>query len=142
MIDPSDVEITFGLSDPELEDEQALKFARKLLPELRQLDEVEKADRTEDVDPEAGVEKADRTEDVDPEAGAKMGLATIVGLLTSHVNTRNLKNFLGWLSDRVPDKPIKLKMKYGGNEIEIEAKSSEELKEAIQSIKDLLGIGG
>jgi hypothetical protein len=127
MIDPSDVEITFGLSDPELEDEEAVRFTRRLLPELRQLDEVE---------------KADRTEDVDPEAGAKMGLATIVGLLTSHVNTRNLKNFLGWLSDRVPDKPIKLKMKYGGNEIEIEAKNSEELKEAIQSIKDLLGIGG
>ena len=124
MTDPSTVEITFGLADPELEDEQSLKFARKLLPELRQLDEVE---------------KADRTEDVDPELGAKMGLATIVGFLTSHVNIANLKSFLAWLSDRVPDKPIKIKMKYGGNEVEIEAKSADELKQAIQSIKDLLG---
>ncbi|OCR02627.1 hypothetical protein BCD67_23085 [Oscillatoriales cyanobacterium USR001] len=122
--DLSNVEITFGLADPELEDDQSLKFAKKLLPELRQLDEVE---------------KADRTEDVDPEMGAKMGLATIVGLLTSHVNILNLKGFLGWLSDRVPDKPIKIKMKYAGNEVEIEAKSSEELKKAIQSIKELFG---
>ena len=41
------VQFTFGLDEPELEDKEKLKFAQKLLPELRDLDEVERADRAE-----------------------------------------------------------------------------------------------
>ena len=54
MSDEGIIQFTFGLDEPELEDEQRLKFAKKLLRELRNLDEVERAERTEDLTPETG----------------------------------------------------------------------------------------
>lgn len=48
------IKFTFAIDDPELDDERRQKIANKLLREIRDLDEVEKADRTEDLNPEAG----------------------------------------------------------------------------------------
>ncbi|MGB3515461.1 MAG: hypothetical protein WBA43_03335 [Elainellaceae cyanobacterium] len=109
------VKFTFGLSDPDLDDSERLKFASKLLPELRRLDEVE---------------RADRAEDLFPEAGSKPGFATLVGVLTAEVSIKNIKTFFSFLSDRLVDKPIKVKVKLGEKEVEIEAKSRQELAEA------------
>ncbi len=63
-----------------------------MLRELRNLDEVE---------------RADRTEDLTPEAGSKPGFATLVGMLTAEVSFQNIKAFLVFLGDRLQDKPIK-----------------------------------
>jgi hypothetical protein len=46
------IKFTFAIDDPELDDERRQKIATKLLREIRELDEVEKADRTEDLHPE------------------------------------------------------------------------------------------
>ncbi len=54
MSEQRTIQFTFGLDEPELEDSERLKFAQKLLRELRNLDEVERADRTEDLTPEGG----------------------------------------------------------------------------------------
>jgi len=108
------IQFTFGLDDPELEDEERLKFSKKLLRELRNLDEVE---------------KADRAEDLDPEAGSKPGFATLLGTLTAQVSFENIKGFLGFLGDRLQDKPIKGRIKVGENEVEFEVKSRQELAE-------------
>ena len=51
MSDKETIQFTFGLDNPELEDEERVKFVKKLLRELRNLDEVERADRTEDLTP-------------------------------------------------------------------------------------------
>ncbi len=83
--DATIIQFTFGLDDPELEDEERLKFAKKLLPELRNLDEVE---------------RASRAEDLTPEAGSKPGFATLIGTLTAQVSFKNIKGFLGFLGDR------------------------------------------
>ncbi|MGB5715415.1 MAG: hypothetical protein WBM44_31455 [Waterburya sp.] len=70
MSNEKTLQFTFSLDEPELEDEQRLKFAKKLLRELRNLDEVE---------------KADHTEDLTPEAGSKPGFATLLGSITALV---------------------------------------------------------
>jgi hypothetical protein len=41
MTDSTLIHFTFGLDAPDLDDEERLRFARQLLPELRQIDEVE-----------------------------------------------------------------------------------------------------
>jgi hypothetical protein len=116
------IQFTFGLEATDLEDEEKLKFAKKLLSELRNLDEVE---------------RANRTEDINPEAGSKPGLATLVGVLTAEVSFKNLQAFLGFLGDRLQDKQIKIKVKVGEQEVEIEAKSQKELAIAEETVMRL-----
>jgi len=119
------VEITFGLADPELEDNERLAFAQKLLPQLRDLDEVE---------------KADRTKDLNVDAGTKAGLATLVGFLTAQVNLANIKAVLVWIGEHLPkDKPIKFKVKVGDNEVEAEVKSIKDLAALEASIEKIVG---
>lgn len=110
------IEFTFGLDDPEIEDSERLKFTKKFLPELRQLDEVN---------------RADRAENLAPEAGSKPGFETLLGVLTTEVSWKNVKKFLGFLGDRLKDKPIKGTIKMGDKikEIQFEVKSRQELAE-------------
>lgn len=122
MADESLVEITLIFNDPDLENEEKRKFAQKLLSELRNLDEVE---------------RANRAEDINPEAGSKLGLATLVGVLTAEVSFKNVKSFLSFLGDRLQDKPIKIKVKVGEQEVEIEAKSQQELVAAEATVMRL-----
>ena len=112
--DETIIQFTFGLDDPELEDEEQLRFSKKLLRELRNLDEVE---------------RADRTENLDPEAGGKPGFATLLGTLTAQVSVENIREFLGFLGDRLQDKTIKGRIKVGENEIEFKVKGRQELAE-------------
>jgi hypothetical protein len=105
MADSTLIHFTFGLDAPDLEDEERLRFARQLLPELRQVDEVE---------------RADRAEDVTSEEGAK-GFATLVGWLTADVSAKNITGFLTWMGDRLGDKPVKVKVKVGDREVELES---------------------
>ena len=92
MTDDCTIQFTFAIDDPELDDERRLKIASKLLRELRDLDEVE---------------KADRAEDFNPEAGSKPGFATLIGVLTAEVSIKNIKTFLSFLGDRLKINPWK-----------------------------------
>ncbi|WP_414544410.1 hypothetical protein [Nostoc sp. CCY0012] len=121
------IQFTFAIDDPELDDERRQKVANKLLRELRDLDEVE---------------KADRAEDLNPEAGSKPGFATLIGVLTAEVSMKNVKGFLSFLGDRLQDKPIKINVKLGDKEVNIEAKSRQELLESERVAKELLAAMG
>jgi hypothetical protein len=122
------IQFTFAVNDSELDDEKRQKIANKLLRELRDLDEVE---------------KADRAEDLNPEAGSKPGFATLIGMLTAEVSIKNVTGFLSFLGDRLGDKPIKIIVKVGDKEVNIEAKSRQELLESERIVKALLGeMGG
>ena len=123
MSDEGIIQFTFGLDEPELEDEQRLKFAQKLLRELRNLDEVE---------------RADRTEDLTPEAGSKPGFATLIGSITALVHVKDIKAFLGFLGDRLQDKPIKGSIKVGDSKVEFEVKSRQELAEFEKTALNLI----
>ncbi|MEM6612664.1 MAG: hypothetical protein AAF652_10510 [Cyanobacteria bacterium P01_C01_bin.72] len=74
------MEFILALDEPELTDGQRLQFTKRLLGELRDRDEVEKADRTQDPTPEAG----------------SKGFATIIGSITALVKIKNIKAFLGF----------------------------------------------
>lgn len=117
------IEFVLGLDDPDLEDEQKLKFARNLLRELRDLDEVE---------------KADRTEDLNPEVGSKPGFATLIGSITALVHVKNIRAFFGFLGDRLQDKPIKGSIKVGENQVKFEVKSRQELAEFEKTALNLI----
>ncbi|MDJ0633293.1 MAG: hypothetical protein QNJ34_08910 [Xenococcaceae cyanobacterium MO_188.B29] len=117
------IQFTFGLDEPEMEDSERLKFAKKMLSELRNLDEVE---------------KVDRAEDLNPEAGSKPGFATLIGIVTAQVSFNNITEFLGFLGDRLQDKQIKGSIKVGDNEVEFEVKSCQELAEFEQTALNLI----
>lgn len=104
MEDSTIAQFTFGLDAPDVEERERLQFARQLLPELRQAD---------------AVERADRLEDVISEEGAK-GFATLAGWLTAEVSVKNITGFLTWMGGRVADKPVKMKVKVGDREVELE----------------------
>lgn len=127
MTDETVVEYTFGLADPTLEDDERRKFATKLLRELRNSDEVNQADRVEDLNPEAGGK----------------GFATLVGILSAEVSVANIKAFMGFLGDRLADKPIEGKIKVGNNEVEFKVKSRQELVELEKATLKLIeALGG
>jgi len=123
MTDARTVQLTFTVNDPELDDEEREKIAQKLLPQLKQLD---------------GVEKVGRAEDSNLEEGSKSVLATLVGVLTAEVSVENVGKVLGFVGDRLIDKPIIIKVKVGEQEVEIEAKSRKELEEAEKVANNLL----
>jgi glucose uptake protein GlcU len=123
MTDARTVQLTFTVNDPELDDEEREKIAQKLLPQLKQLD---------------GVEKVGRAEDSNLEEGSKSVLATLVGVLTAKVSVENVGKVLGFVGDRLIDKPIIIKLKVGEQEVEIEAKSRKELEEAEKVANNLL----
>ncbi|MDK2409527.1 hypothetical protein QHH11_13040 [Aphanizomenon sp. PH219] len=127
MTDSRTIQFTFAVDDPELDDERRLKIASKLLRELRDSDKVE---------------KVDRTEDVNPEAGSKPGFATLIGVITATVDIKKIKGFLSFLGDRLGDKPIELTVKVGDKEVSIKAKSRQELLESEKIAKDLLAAMG
>jgi hypothetical protein len=124
MTGEPNIQFTFAVDDPELDDERRQKIANKLLREIRDLDEVE---------------KADRAEDLKPEAGSKPGFATLIGVLTAEVSIKNVKGFLSFLGDRLGDKPIKITVEIGDKKVNIEAKSRQELLESERIVKALLG---
>jgi len=126
MTGESIIKFTFAVDDPELDDERRQQIANKLLREIRDLDEVEKADRAEDLNPEAG----------------SKGFATLIGVITTEVSMKNVKTFLGFLGARLADKPMKISVKVGDKEVNIEAKSRKELLESERIAKDLLAAMG
>ncbi|MFB8791680.1 MAG: hypothetical protein U7123_23270 [Potamolinea sp.] len=123
MINKPTLQFTFAVNDPELEDAERQEIARKLLRELRQLDEVE---------------NADFAKDLELELGAKSVLATIAGVLTAEVSIENIQKVLGFIGDRIPNKPVIIKVKVGEKEVEIEAKSRKELEDAEKVVRQLL----
>lgn len=123
MTDTPTIQFTFAVNDPELEDAERQEIAKKLLHQLRQLDEVE---------------RVDRAADLNQEEGAKAVFATLVGVLTAEVSVDNVKKVLGFIGDRLGDKPIVIKVKVGDQEVEINAKSRQELAEAEKVANNLL----
>ncbi len=85
------IQFTFAVDDPELDDDRRQRLTQKLLRDLRNLNEVE---------------KCDRTEDLHPEADSKSGFATLIGVLTAEVSVKNIKAFFGFLGDRLQDKGL------------------------------------
>ncbi len=124
MTDKPNIHFTFAINDPELDDEQRQRIARNLLRDLRQLEEVE---------------KADFAEDTNIEEGAKSFLAALVGALTAEVSVENFKKVLGFVGARLSNKRFSIiKVKFGNKEIEIKAEGGKGLEEAERVVEKLI----
>ena len=84
------------------------------------------------------MEKAERTEDLTPEAGGKPGFATVIGSVTALIPVKYIRAFLDFLGDRLQDKPIKGSIKVGNNQVAFEVKSRQELAEFEQTALNLI----
>ncbi len=127
MAEESIIQFTFAIDDPEMEEERRQKIAQKLLGELKNLDEVE---------------RAERVENLNPESGSKPGLTTLIGVLRAKVKFKNIKDVLGFVGERLGDKPITVNVKVGQKEVNIKAKSRKELLEGERVAKELLAAMG
>ncbi|MDJ0728533.1 MAG: hypothetical protein QNJ33_00925 [Crocosphaera sp.] len=123
MIDSLLVEFSFTINDPNLEEERKQKIATQLLKELRQWEEVE---------------TVDFTEDVSPELGSKPGIANLIGWLTTKVKIDKIVNFLQKLPEVMNKKPLKISVKVGNNETTIEVKNTEDLLQVEETTKRLI----
>ena len=111
--------LTFTDEDEEISERYASSFMR----ELRELDEIEDVSRVKDPNP--------------PE-GNMAAFSFLAGVLAAEVNKDNAKKLLGFLSNRLSNKAIKLKVEGNGKSLEVEASSKEELQFAIAEAQKFL----
>lgn len=120
------VTLTISFTDPELTSEERDEEVVRLLEELSDRSEIGAVDRVRDPHP--------------PEGNKSIG-GFLVGMLTAEVNAANAKKILGFLGDRLVNKPISLKLEDTdkGKKLELIANSQEELIAAMQQAKEFFG---
>ena len=116
------VKLTIDFNDPELEPEERDEQARRLITELRDIDEV----------------TVDRILDPHPPVGNKAGGGFLVGLLTAEATITNAKKLMGFLGDRLGGKSIELTVESNGKKLSVKASSREELDYAIKAAQDFI----
>ena len=118
--------ITISFIDPDSDFEEREEEVQKLLSQMKKLDEVEEVERVLDPNP--------------PQGNKALG-GFLVGMLTAEVSVANVKKLLGFLSERLSGKPIKLSVKApDGRELSLEASSQEEFAFAMQKAQEFLQI--
>lgn len=123
MSQPS-LKLTIAFNDPTLDAEELDEQAQRLLSELKEMDEVDHANRVVDPNP--------------PDGNKSVG-GFLVGLLTAEVSVANAKKLLGFLGDRLSGKPIELEVEGNGKKLKVSAHSREELEAAIKAAQDFIG---
>lgn len=119
----TDIKLTIAFTDPDLELEEREEQAQQLIAELKQMDEVNAVDRVLDPNP--------------PEGSKTFG-GFLMGLLTTEVSVDNVKKLLGFLGDRLGNKPIELSVEGKGKKLSVKVSSREELESAIKAAQDFI----
>lgn len=117
------LKLTINFNDSDLSSEERDEQVQRLLAELKDMDEVETADRVLDPNP--------------PEGNKALG-GFLVGLLTAEINAANAKAAFGFLKDRLSGKPIELEVEANGRKLKVSAHSREELEAAIKAAQDFI----
>jgi hypothetical protein len=124
MTAQSNVKFTITLSDPDLDEEELDEATRNLLQEMNKLDEVEQASLVK-------VEQAP--------VGSKSVAGFVLGMLQAEVSLTNIKMLLGFLGDRLGNKPIEMEVEApNGRKLKVKASSREELLVAIKAAEDFV----
>ena len=118
MPENSSIKFTIAFNDPDLDSEELEEQAQNLLAQMKDLDEIETVDRVLDPNP--------------PEGNKAVG-ALLVGLLTAQVNKGNAQKVMGFLGDRLGNKPIELEVEANGKKLKVKASSQAELMAAIEA---------
>ncbi|MEH2057082.1 MAG: hypothetical protein V7K97_13150 [Nostoc sp.] len=113
----SNVKLTIALSNPDLDAEEQERETRNLLREIRDLD----------------VESAELVAVAQTPPGSKAFGVFLLGVLQTEVSIANFKKLLGFLGDRLGNKPIELEVEANGKKLKIKASSQEELTAALEA---------
>ena len=120
----SEIRLTIAFIDPDLELEEREEQAQRLYSELKQMDEVDRVDRVPDPNP--------------PEGSMALDGGFLPGWLMAEVSVANAKKLLGYLSDRLGNKPIELSVEGNGKKLTVKASSPKELEIAVNAAKDFI----
>jgi hypothetical protein len=125
MTKNSTVKLTIAFNDSALDSEERDEQAKRLMAELKQMDEVDTVDRILDPNP--------------PEGNKAIG-GFLVGLLSAEVSVANAQKLMGFLGNRLGGKPIELSVEANGKKLTVKAHSREELEAAIKAAQDFVAI--
>ncbi len=117
------IALTITFIDPDLTSEELDDEVVQLLGEL--------SDRSD-------IESVDRVRDPNPPDGNKSVGGFLTGLLKAEVNPANALKVLGYLGDRLGNKPISFEVEGNGKKLKVSASSREELEFAIQKAKEFI----
>ena len=118
---PTHFALTIAFTDPELTNEERDEDALQLLGELSDRSDIESVERLRDPNP--------------PDGNKSIG-GFLVGVLAAEVSAANAKKVLGFLGDRLGNKPISLKVEKNGKKLEVTANSREEFEFVIQKANE------
>ena len=113
------IALSITFEDPDLNAEERDEEAVRLLEEL--------SDRSE-------VETVDRVRDPNPPEGNKGG-GFLIGMLMAEVSVANAKKLLGFLAERLGNKPFSFEGEVNGIKMKVSAYSPEEAAFAMQQIE-------
>lgn len=119
----SNVRVTINLQDSNLEDEQLQAEVENLLEQLKEIDEVEYAELVT-------VEN--------PPKGSKTLGGFLLGVLTTEINSANIKALMGFFSERLLGKTIEMEVEANGKKLKVKASNQAELMAAIQAAQDFV----
>ncbi len=125
MVTTSNVEVTISLSEMDLDDEELQAEVENLLPQIRELD---------------GIEKANLVTSLEVPTGAKAFGSFELGKLTALVNLKNVGSLFKFFGDRLGNKKIKVVIKKAplSEEITLEAANREDFEFALQKAEHYL----
>ncbi len=117
------VKLTLHIAEPDLDAEEQDEAARRLLAQLRELDEVESAERVLDLNP--------------PPGNKAMG-GFLPGAVRAEVKPTNVRSLFGFLRDRSSYSPIEIEVEVGERKVRVKANSQEDLSAALQVVQQLM----
>jgi hypothetical protein len=123
MTTSSNIKFTIAFNDPDLNLEERDEQVKRLISELKQMDEVDGVGRVLDPNP--------------PEGNKALG-GFLVGLLMAEVNVGNAQKLMAFLGDRLGGKAIELSVEANGKKLTVKAHSRDELEAAIKAAQDFV----
>ena len=117
MSSESSIKLTIALANPDLDPEEQEQETRNLLREIKDFD----------------VESAELVAVTETPTGSKSVGGFLLGVLQAEVSFANFKSLLGFLGDRLGNKPIELEVEANGKKLKVKAHSQQELLMAIQA---------
>ena len=115
--------LTITFTDTDLNAEELNEEAVRLLADLNDRSDIEAVDRVRDPNP--------------PEGNKSIG-GFFVGMLAAEVSATNVKKVLGFLGDRLGNKPISFEVEGNGKKLKVSANSREELEFAMQKAREFI----
>lgn len=122
MSSESNIKLIIALASPDLDAEEQEEETRNLLREIRDLD----------------VESAELVEVTEIPKDAKSVGGFLLGVLQAEVSIANCQKVLGYLRDRLGNKPIELEVEANDKKLKVKANSQQELIMAIEQAQKFI----